>query len=146
MKRYYLLIILPLISIMSAACGEAAIGTAASTPAGTRVTVPGGTYTNLDARTLKQKLDRKDFFLVNVHTPYIGEIANTDAFIPYDQIEGKADLLPKDKNAMIVLYCSSGRMSTIAATKLVKLGYSNVWNLESGMSGWAKAGFSLLKK
>lgn len=146
MKRYHALVTLVLLSAIAAGCGAAGTGTAASAAAGTKVTVPGGAYTSVDAKTLKQMLDHKNFFLVNVHIPYIGEIANTDAFIPYDQIESKTDQLPKDKNAMLVLYCSSGHMSTIASTKLVQLGYTNVWNLDGGMSGWSNAGFSLLKK
>ena len=32
-----------------------------------------------------------------------------------------------------MLYCISGRTSTIAARTLVRLGYTDVWNLEGGM-------------
>ncbi len=91
-------------------------------------------------------LGHKNFTLVDVHIPYAGEIANTDAFIPYNEIEQKTSQLPSDKNAMIVLYCSSGHMSSTAAQKLVALGYTNVWNLDGGMSGWANQGFPLLQK
>lgn len=145
MKHSGTLIALLFLSLVAAACGTTATKEPMTVTAGTMVTVHGGAYTNVDAKTLKQMLDRKDFFFANVHTPYVGEIARTDAFIPYDQIESKSDQLPKDKNAMIVLYCSSGRMSTIAATKLVELGYTNVWNLDGGMSGWTKTGFSLVR-
>lgn len=146
MKPSHVLVFMFLLSIVAAACGPTGGGPVTGAAPGTKVAVAGGTYTDVDAKSLKQILDHKDFMFVNVHIPYIGEIANTDAFIPYDQIENKTDQLPKDKKAMLVLYCSSGRMSTIAATKLVKLGYSNVWNLAGGMNAWSQAGYSLLKK
>jgi rhodanese-related sulfurtransferase len=36
-------------------------------------------------------------------------------------------------------------MSTIAAEELVRLGYTNVWNLAGGMVEWEKAGFEIEK-
>ena len=71
-------------------------------------------YTDIDSIRLKAMLSNKDFYFINVHTPYQGEIEKTDAFIPYDQIDKNLNKLPKDKNAKIVLYCQSGRMSAIA--------------------------------
>ncbi len=113
---------------------------------GTKVNVAGGSYTNVTPAQLKQMLGAKDFVFVNVHTPYAGEIAQTDAFIPYDAVESNIDKFPADKNAKVFLYCSSGRMSAIAAEMLVKLGYTNVWNLNGGMSAWEGAGFPLIRK
>ena len=37
--------------------------------------------------------------MINVHTPYEGEIAGTDTFIEYDSIKASEARLPKDKNA-----------------------------------------------
>ncbi len=106
----------------------------------------GGSYHNIDARQLRVMMQDKAFLLINVHIPYQGELPRTDRFIPFNKIEQNLDQLPKDKSAKIVVYCRSGRMSAIAAKTLVKLGYTNVWNLKRGMRGWQQAGYPLLKK
>jgi rhodanese-related sulfurtransferase len=107
-----------------------------------RVSVGGGTYTNVSANELKAILKNKDFVFINVHIPFAGNIAGTDLSIPYAQITEPANLarLPVNKNAKIVLYCRIGRMSAIAAETLVKLGYTDIWNLNGGMDAWEQAG------
>lgn len=117
--------------------------TAVAGDAPARVPVPGGAYTNVTAPLLRQMLERKDFFFVNVHIPYEGEIAPTDAFIPYDQVEKLLHQFPTKKDAKILLYCQSGRMSDIAARTLVRLGYTNLWHLKGGMVGWRQQGYPL---
>lgn len=110
---------------------------------GKPMTVAGGSYTNVTSAELKTMLDKKDFPLVNVHIPFEGNIANTDVSIPYNEIDRNLDKLPADKNAKIVLYCRTGRMSAEAAQTLVKLGYANVWNLDGGMVAWKQAGYTI---
>lgn len=83
---------------------------------------------------------------MNVHTPYEGEIKNTDAFIVFDKIADNLDKLPKDKSAKIVLYCRSGRMSEIAARELMVLGYTQVSHLSGGMIDWKKSGYEIIEK
>jgi rhodanese-related sulfurtransferase len=114
---------------------------------GETVNVGGGAYTNVDAQELNAMLKNKDFVFINVHIPFAGNIAGTDLSIPYDQITDPANLaqLPADKNAQIVLYCRSGRMSAIAAEELVSLGYTNIWNLTEGMVAWEAAGYEIEK-
>ena len=91
-------------------------------------------------------LEHKNFLLVNVHIPYEGEIAQTDLFVPYNEIEKNLSKLPKDMDVEIVLYCRSGSMSAIAARELVKLGFNNLSNLAGGMVEWEKQGYELIRK
>jgi rhodanese-related sulfurtransferase len=103
-------------------------------------------FTTLTSTQLAVMLRQKDFYFVNVHTPYEGEIKNTDAFIVYDKIGENLDKLPRHKNEKIVLYCQSGRMSEIAARELARLGYSQVSHLEGGMITWKKSGYEVIRK
>jgi rhodanese-related sulfurtransferase len=113
---------------------------------GSPVSVDGGSYRNVTAGELNAMLANKDFVLINVHIPFDGNIAGTDKSIPYDEIDQDLSLLPADKNTKIVLYCRSGHMSAIAAQVLVKLGYSNIWNLDGGMQAWQQAGYEIQSK
>lgn len=113
--------------------------------AGDKITVDGGTYTSVNADELNAMLKNKDFVFINVHIPFAGNIDGTDLSIAYDQITDPGNLaqLPVDKNAKIVLYCRSGRMSAIAAEALIKQGYTNILDLAGGMVAWEEAGYEL---
>jgi phage shock protein E len=106
----------------------------------------GAAITNVSPAELNSMLANKDFVFVNVHIPFEGDIAGTDLSIPFDQITepGNISLLPADKDAKIVLYCRSGRMSAIAANSLQALGYTNLYDLEGGMIAWEQQGFELI--
>lgn len=122
-------------------CGSL-LGSAASITAGEHADPGFETITN---DQLAQMLGSKDFTLVNVHIPYEGEIAPTDAFIPFDQILDSLGMLPTDVTAPIVLYCKSGRMSEIAANALVDFGYTRISHLQGGMIDWENAGYPLTR-
>lgn len=103
-------------------------------------------FTTLNSAQLAAMLQSKDFFFVNVHIPYEGEIEGTDALIAFDEIADNLDKLPPDKSASIVLYCRSGRMSEIAAEELSRLGYIQVSHLSGGMIDWKKSGYQIMEK
>ncbi|GAB4577367.1 MAG: hypothetical protein Fur0022_00980 [Anaerolineales bacterium] len=128
-----------LIGFLLAACASQ------GTPEGTsqKVTVSGGSYTDVSVPELQTMLASKDFLFVNVHIPFEGDLPNTDLSIPFDQIAQNLEQLPSEKDAKIVLYCRSGNMSTQAAQTLVELGYTNVWNLAGGFNAWQAAGLPM---
>jgi len=125
--------------------------TTSTPPAGASqigVVVPGrgGHWTNVTPDQLAQMLGHKDFTLINVKTPYIGEIDGTDLYIPYDQLAARASELPAGRAARILVYCRSGGQSAAAAQSLLDLGYTNVWNLDGGMIAWQASGRTLVDK
>jgi rhodanese-related sulfurtransferase len=111
-----------------------------TTEIGTEIIVAGGSYKDISVNELVVLLENKDFTFVNVHIPFEGDLPKTDLSIAYDTIGQNVDQLGGDKNAKIVLYCKSDSMSMIAAEELVKLGYTNIWNLDGGMVAWEKEG------
>jgi len=139
MKRLLLLLAIAALSLGACQSGGA------DQTAGQSVSVDGGTYTDIGPDELSTMLENKDFVFVNVHIPFEGDIADTDLSIPYDQITEPANLaqLPADKDAKVVLYCRSGRMSAIAAQALLEEGYTNLWNLDGGMVAWEQAGYPI---
>ncbi len=83
------------------------------------------------------------YTVVNVHIPYEGEVLNTDLQIAYDDVDSLTSALP-DRNAPIILYCRSGRMSREASEALVALGYTNISDVPGGMNAWQASGRTLL--
>jgi hydroxyacylglutathione hydrolase len=66
---------------------------------------------------------------INIHTGYLEKELEI--------------VLPDEK---IVVYCTSGDRSAIAASFLLKNGYKNVFNLSGGINSWAQSGFELEKQ
>ena len=92
--------------------------------------IEGGSYRIVTMQELQSMLETKDFLMVNVHTPWEGDIPQTDFRLPYDQIEQNLDQLPEDRNAKILVYCLTSGMAKKAVTALVNQGYTNLWMLD----------------
>jgi rhodanese-related sulfurtransferase len=133
MKKLFFLL---LITVLLVSCQSKPV-------VGETVATDGGSYQKLTALELRAMLKNKDFVLINVHTPFAGNIADTDLSIPYDQIEENLSQFPSDKNTKIVLYCRSGHMSQIAAEEFASLGYTNIWDLKGGMMEWEASGYEI---
>ena len=143
-----IVLLMAVVAIATGALGSNSTPTSGRAEAAgeTAMHVTEGDYTNVTAAHLADMLNSKDFTFVNVKTPYIGEIAGTDLYIPYDQIATRANELPAAKGAKVLVYCRSGAESLEAVKSLLKLGYTNVWNLDGGMTAWTGSGRPLIQK
>lgn len=122
------------------ACGDAPTPVTGDIAVGDQAIVAEGDYRDVTVGELQNMLAGKDFLLVNVHIPIEGDIPGTDFSFPFDEIQQNLSSLPVDKEAKIILYCRSDRMSGIAAAELLALGYTNIWNLVGGSDAWIQAG------
>ncbi|MBS3109548.1 rhodanese-like domain-containing protein [Candidatus Woesearchaeota archaeon] len=101
------------------------------------------TYKNMSVYELHGQLRNKDFVLIDVHIPEQVHLNGTDYVIPYNEIMDNLGNLPQDKNAKIVLYCRSGKMSQEAAEKLAAAGYTNIYNVLGGINEWGSMGYGV---
>ena len=59
--------------------------------------------------------------------------------VPLSKFESRISEIPMKQK--VIVACRSGNRSTMAARMLTSRGYSQVVNLQSGISGWARGGF-----
>ncbi len=87
------------------------------------------TYEQITAKEAKAIMDaEKDYMIIDARTEAEfaeGHIAGA-ILIPEYEIAERAEKELPDKDALILVYCRSGRRSKIASEALVKLGYTNV--------------------
>lgn len=80
----------------------------------------GDTYVLLDVRTEEELQER--------------HIKGT-ILIPYTEVKIRAASDLPDKDALILIYCRSGRRSAIAAKELISMGYTKVYDF-GGINDW----------
>lgn len=86
------------------------------------------------------EVDGGERFVLNVHTPDEGSIEGTDASIPFDELEARAQDLPTDRATPLAVYCRTGRMSEVAVGTLARMGFDDVVELRGGMVAWTDSG------
>ncbi len=87
------------------------------------------TYEQITAKEAKTIMDtEQDYIIIDARTEEeFAEGHIKDAIlIPEYEIKDQAEKELPDKDALILVYCRSGRRSKIASEELVKLGYTNV--------------------
>jgi len=102
--------------------------------------------TNLNVEEFEKILNSDPVFVINTHTPYIGEIEGTNLVAEnWQNIVFYKNELPEDKSTPIAVYCRSGSMSSSVAQQLSDLGYTKIYNLEGGMNSWEQSGRKIIK-
>ena len=84
--------------------------------------------TAVQAYNMMQELS--DFILLDVrnHDEYMERHINGAVLIPVSELPARAASELPDKNAVILIYCRSGRRSANAAKISIDLGYLNVYD------------------
>ena len=86
-------------------------------------------YEQISPKEAKTIMDsQSDYIILDVRTSEEfdeGHIADA-VLLDYEDVRSKAHVVLPDKDALILVYCRSGRRSKIAAEELVKLGYTNI--------------------
>jgi len=65
--------------------------------------------------------------------------------IPLGELDQRVGELEKFKSKSVVVVCKSGARASSAAAKLAKAGFTDVTNLDGGITAWQKAGLPLAK-
>ncbi len=87
--------------------------------------------------------------IIDVRTPgehMNGYIPGTDLNIPHYELAKRISEIKADKEKdTVIVYCRSGRRSTIAAKTLERFGFKNVFNLNGGIKAWIRQGYGLTR-
>lgn len=97
----------------------------------------------LSADELYQMVTKKsDILLVDVRTPgeYNSEHIEGAINIPAPDLRTRYNELDRDKS--VVVTCSTGHRSSLAASILRRHGFKNVYNVAGGMTGYSAAGYA----
>jgi rhodanese-related sulfurtransferase len=121
MKASLLIIIITLTSLFLVGCGsESAI-------------------TQIDIKELETILT-EDYQFIDVRTAEEYDAGHIEAFninLDYYQFKDDHDLLAElDKDKTIVVICRSGNRSNEAAKLLEELGFTNIYNVNQGITSW----------
>ena len=98
----------------------------------------GLSYEQISAKEAKEIMDtEKEYIIIDARTEeeYAEGHIEGAILIPEYEIARRAENELPDKDALILVYCRSGRRSKIASEELVKLGYTNVKDF-GGIIDW----------
>lgn len=105
----------------------------------------GGPY--VDTLQATQMINRQDALLLDVREAAewaAGRVLGA-RHIPATQLEARAAELHKKKDKPVIVYCETGSRASGALAVLRKHGYTQVYNLAGGFSGWRQAGLPVEK-
>lgn len=102
-----------------------------------------GEFPDVSIAEVKAAIEAKKATIIDVNNAKSFEKGRVPTAVHYAAVKGKlGDVLPKDKNALIIAYCGgpSCKAYQAAANEAEKLGYKNVKHMSAGISGWLQAG------
>lgn len=119
--------------------GSNAAQSATTTDASTATTAEAtGIYQLITGNQIKERMDAGEtIMIVDVRTKEEFDAGHIPGaiLIPNETIGASEPSELPNKDAVIVVYCRSGRRSMESANKLLKLGYKNIYDL-GGIGNW----------
>lgn len=107
-------------------------------------------YIDVSIQQAKEMIDRQEVFILDVRTEgeyAAGHIKGSTLLavqdIPKQELVEKLKEIPKDRK--ILVYCRSGQRSMQASGILIENGYSQVYNMQGGITEWMNAGYDVEK-
>ena len=100
--------------------------------------IPQAVYRKISAESALQMMqDASEYILLDVRTVEEFNEAHIEGaiLVPDYEIVNRAPTELPDKNALILVYCRSGRRSENAARELVEMNYANVYDF-GGIIDW----------
>ncbi|HAT4458202.1 TPA: sulfurtransferase [Legionella pneumophila] len=102
----------------------------------------------ISPQILKSKIDNNEKLIIidvrETNEWETGKIPNA-IHLSKGIIERDIEKIITDNQSNIVVYCSGGYRCALVADSLQKMGYTNVYSLDTGLQGWLDAGYSLVK-
>lgn len=102
----------------------------------------------ISPQILKSKIDNNEKLIIidvrETNEWETGKIPNA-IHLSKGIIERDIEKIITDNQNNIVVYCSGGYRCALVADSLQKMGYTNVFSLDTGLQGWLEAGYSLVK-
>jgi rhodanese-related sulfurtransferase len=95
----------------------------------------------VDALTLQDLIERQQVYLIDVREPseYAAEHIPGAKLLPLSQFQ--PEQIPFQHDTKVVLYCQSGNRSNQAAQKLMNAGFSELAQLQGGITSWKKLNY-----
>ena len=102
---------------------------------------------NVDASKFFELTQSGNGIILDVRTPQEysrGHIKDATLIdVSNNQFPSKINLLQKDKP--VYVYCLTGSRSRSAASYMVRIGFTKVYNLQSGILDWQRSGFPIVQ-
>ena len=132
MKKHIKFSLLILAILVLAGCGNASVN-----DAGNSETVK-NTYTKITAKeAIKMMEEESDYIILDVRRPdeFADQHIPNAINVPNENIGIEEIPELPNKEQLILVYCRSGNRSKQASEKLVKLGYTNIYEF-GGINSW----------
>ncbi len=107
------------------------------------MSVIAGEYPDVSVTEVNALVESKKVVVIDVNGSESFAKGRVPGALNYDAVKDKlAEVLPQDKDTLIVAYCGGPKCKAYqaAAQAAEKLGYKNVKHMSAGISGWKEAG------